>query len=42
MIFSLKQINKSHSNDIYGLNYNYFKTIILYNTQYFVNLINMF
>ena len=41
ILFSLKQINKSHSNDIYVLNYNCFKTIILYNTQYFVNFINM-
>ena len=39
--FSLKKINKSHSNDIYGLKYDCFKTIILYNTQYFVNSINM-
>ena len=35
----MKQINKSHSNNTYGLNYDCFKTIILYNTQYFVNLI---
>ena len=41
ILFSLKKINKSHSNDIYGLNYDCFKTIILYNTQYFVDLINM-
>ena len=41
ILFRLKQINKSQSNDIYGYNYGCFKTIILYNTQYFVNLINM-
>ena len=40
ILFSLKQINKSYSNDTYGLNYDCFKNI-LYNTQYFVNLINM-
>ena len=40
ILFSLKQINKSHSNDTYGLKYGFFKTI-LYNTQYFSNLINM-
>ena len=41
IFFSLKQITKSHSNYIYGLNYDCFKTIISYNTQHFVNLINM-
>ena len=40
ILFRLKQINKSHSNHIYGLNYDCFKTK-LYNTQYFVNSINM-
>ena len=39
ILFSLNQINKSHSNDIYRLNYDCFKTIILDNTRYFVNLI---
>ena len=41
ILLSLKQINESHSDDVYRINYKFFKTIISYNIQYFANLINM-